>query len=146
MAYKIPEETTPRCLECGNLLNRYDRSDKKFCCPSCKDKYHNDRKNPSRHLIRSTTAALLKNHDILDRLWETGFRMMDTESLRRRGFDTSLVTGVRRGRSGLIYECFDYVYRLSENRIFSINRVLSVDKVENVSLNLRPVENNQFTK
>ena len=58
-----------RCMECGEPLGEYGRSDRKFCSPHCKDGYNNRKRHYLRGVRMRVETALSRNHSILERLF-----------------------------------------------------------------------------
>jgi len=115
-------ETQTACLQCGDKIV-YGRADKKFCCPACKNKYHNKLSSQSKQARQMTVKLLEENYKILENLLRAGISSILIEDIEGLGFTTKLFTSSHRGRRGSIYYCFDIGYRMSEARLFRIERV-----------------------
>ena len=72
MKYKL-DENAACCLECGDPLP-YGRSDRKFCCPACKNRHHNREARQWRSRYATVIGILQKNHDILNHLIQIGVK------------------------------------------------------------------------
>lgn len=118
--YRI-EERGRRCLECGDEMVE-GRSDRKFCCTSCKNAYNNRRSHELRAVRIRVGAILERNHDILLKLLSMGLKSMDIVSLTRMGFNTHYCTSSEKVLSHEIRWCYDVRYSISATRIFGIER------------------------
>ena len=134
MGYKIVERRTPVCIECGDRI-RYGRSDKKFCCDSCKSAHHNRVSKASRNIRRKIQRMLNRNYEILDSLLKADVTASDMMELMSMGFTPGLYTSCRkhvcRQHSHNEYVCFDIKYRMT------MNRVSCISKLQNVSVPLQ---------
>ena len=83
------------CLECGDEI-RYGRSDKKFCCEECKNRWHNRQSQGSRHFRQKVTSALEKNYIILDALRKTTLRGIPVSDMESMGFRREFFTSFRK--------------------------------------------------
>lgn len=112
----------PVCLECGHKI-RYGRTDKKFCCDSCRNKYNNAQIKAGRTYKRRVLKALSGNYEILDRLVKAGVSSMDLFELVNLGFVLDTVTSHRKFRNHDEYACFDIKYIMTPSRISSITKI-----------------------
>mgnify|MGYP002518173252 FL=1 len=119
--------TTPVCLECGHKI-KYGRSDKKFCCDTCRSRYNNSQVRAGRAYKRRVMKAIAGNYDILDRLHRAGVKSIDLFELVNLGFVLDAVTSHRKVRHRDEYACFDIKYIMTPTRISGITKI---------SLNLR---------
>ena len=71
MEYPKIVRQIPKCLECGHKI-RYGRTDKKFCCDKCRNRYNNAQVKEGRAYRRRVMKALSGNYDILDSLVKAG--------------------------------------------------------------------------
>lgn len=124
---KTVERRISVCLECGHKI-KYGRSDKKFCCDTCRSKYNNSQVRAARAYKRRVMRALEGNYDILDRLHGSGITSMDLFELVNLGFVLDMVTSHRKVRHHDEYACFDIKYIMTPTRISGITKI---------SLNLR---------
>ena len=109
------------CLECGHPL--VGRTDKKFCCGDCKNRYHNRERNAIRRFRNKTMADLETNYRILEWAVDTGSTSIPLEILDRMGFNPGCVTFHGQGEKGHTeYGCFDIRYYQSGSKIFNIRR------------------------
>ncbi|MBO4446747.1 MAG: hypothetical protein J5764_01320 [Bacteroidales bacterium] len=123
MEYKLRNEDDNLCLECGKEI--YGRTDKKFCCQSCKNEWHN-RNNATYRLVRNKTiTALGRNHKILEDLIEEGIESIDELELRQMGFRPEFLTSsnIHDRRTLKEYACYDIVYCVGGGRISKIRRI-----------------------
>lgn len=111
-----------QCLECGSPLG-YGRLDRKFCCPSCKNRWHNERRHPGRDRVVARVMRILEtNRDILARLVRMGIRELDRRTLLQLGFNPDYFTSFQWvGRRRQLYSCYDYTYELTPSRIKRIS-------------------------
>lgn len=122
MEYELEElEDISRCLQCGCAIEYGGRSDRKFCSPGCKNRYHNYRRSRRRDVAqRSVMGALEKNYEVLDKLIMMDVKSLDRVTLAYMGFDPAFSTSYcRLGRRSL-YTCFDISYELTASRIKKI--------------------------
>ena len=121
MSYKILNEGTGICLECGAPFS--GRSDKHFCSLSCKNAYHNRAQQTKRRHRSDILAALSGNYGILESLLKEDRTSARLEELATLGFNPAYVTGHRRGRfSHDEYACFDILFCRTDTRIFNVRR------------------------
>lgn len=115
------------CLECGHKI-KYGRSDKKFCCETCRSRYNNSQVRAGRAYKRRVMKSIAGNYDILDRLLRAGIKSVDLFELINLGFAVDTVTSHRKVRHHDEYACFDIKYIMTPTRISGITKI---------SLNLR---------
>lgn len=121
----------PVCLECGDKI-RYGRTDKKFCCEECKNKYYNELAKGSRAYRRKVVNRLSRNYRILDQMLKAGEPSVELTDLMSLGFSPDAVTGYHKNRFKTDeYWCFDIKYKMTDSRVYSIS------KLKNVSLHLQ---------
>ena len=121
MVYK-EDEQRGRCLECGDVLP-YGRSDMKFCCVTCKSRYHYVNSGHLKGLRLRTIGALDRNHGILMSLLEKGVTSMNIPDLAQMGYRFDCVTSYHKVRNHNEYRCYDIKYYLSESRLFGLSKV-----------------------
>ena len=126
MEYKKYERHIPVCLECGDRI-RYGRTDKKFCCEECKTKNYNERVKRSRMFKRRVMNALMRNHEILEKLMRADVDSIDLLSLTSMGFSPSLMTSFRKCGKHDECSCFDIRYIMTGTRIYSISKIENFD-------------------
>jgi len=118
---KQNEETKANCLECGTELE-YGRTDRKFCCPTCKNRYNNRKYYDIRSLHTRIRGILEKNYTILDKLIKLDISSMDMGDIVQWGFNPEYSTGHRKVRGHNEYRCYEIKYLISSSRIFNIER------------------------
>lgn len=103
-----------KCLECGDSI--VGRSDKKFCCDTCRNAYHNTLNRDTNNLIRNTHNRLRKNYRILQNLNSNGKTKVTKTALLQQGFAFDLLTGLQITESGKTYRfIYDIGYLPLEN-------------------------------
>ena len=112
----------PVCLECGDEI-RYGRTDKKFCCPACKNKYHNKLYHTSRSAKRRILGALDRDYSVLEKLRRLDIRSISLGDAAQMGYNKEFVTSWHKVGGHDEYRCFDIKYCCSESRLFRIERV-----------------------
>lgn len=119
---KYDEEQRGRCLECGDVLP-YGRSDMKFCCVSCKSRYHYVNRGHLRGLRLRTIGALDRNHEILESLLGEGVTSINVPDLAQMGYRFDCITSYHKVRNHNEYRCYDLKYFMSASRVFGLARV-----------------------
>ncbi len=117
------EQSAGRCLECGSPLAYGSRTDKKFCCGECKNRWHNRRVRSSRVFRMRVISSLEKNYRILSDLLKAGVNMIPVTTLGQMGFDFSHITGYRKGRKSTEMWCYDISFTITETVVKSIARL-----------------------
>ena len=125
--YPVAEEPSA-CLECGDPII-YGRSDRKFCCERCKNKWHNRQNASSYNIRRRVRSVLVRNYKILEDLLDRDTPDLDTAELLAMGFNPSYFTSVRKIRRHFEYQCFDIRYFMTPLRIRDISRLMYYGKV-----------------
>ena len=115
-----------RCMECGEPLGEYGRSDRKFCSPHCKDGYNNRKRHYLRGVRRRVETALSRNHSILERLLEEGRTSAQLADLVQMGFKTDYVSSFRKAGGRDVVWCYDIKYVLTPTKVMRIERLSSV--------------------
>lgn len=118
-----------KCLECGNNI-KYGRSDKKFCCEGCKNKFNNRRKSVMIRLQSRVIHSLDKNYQILDKLLRSGADSVMLPDALQWGFNPEYMTSCTRSRMRTIYRCYDIKYCKSDTRLFNISRIPQSPMIE----------------
>ena len=119
----------PTCIHCGEKI-KYGRTDKKFCCDTCRHNHYNEQNKSGRAFRRKILSQLMTNYQILDNLFRSEVQSVDLIDAVTMGFVPGLVTSYRRVGKHDEYCCFDIKYIMTKMRIYSIS------KLENVSLPL----------
>lgn len=111
------------CLYCGREMPA-GRPDRKFCCVTCKNRYHNRHKYPCREQVEQRIFRILeRNHAILDKLLRLGIHSLDLMTLSQLGYNKDYVTSYRKQGIRNEYLCFDVRYELTPSRIKKIVRI-----------------------
>lgn len=110
------------CLECGDRIV-YGRSDRKFCCDACKNRFHNRRSGNSRHYRQRIHSALERNYFILDSLRRTSLRNIPMSDLVNMGFSREYFTSYSGNASEETYMCYDIRYCVVKDIVISIVKV-----------------------
>ena len=121
--YKLSNDEEGRhCLECGEPL--YGRPDKKFCSISCRSKYHGALRRWHNTLYATTLENLNRNYEILDHMYKLHGKGCSMEELSAMGFRPDFVTHkVEKIGKHLEYRCFDFVYNMSDSKLFNLRRL-----------------------
>ena len=97
------------CLRCGEKI--VGRIDKKFCCDSCRNDYHNALRRQSDKELRPLVNILKRNQKILENQLHSGIRTIPENVLRLKNFDFTHFTSVRwRPFRHTIYYIYDIGY------------------------------------
>ena len=105
MSYRKSQDPVPTCLECGRVV--YGRSDKKFCSPGCKDRWHNRKMHVYNKMRLKIMNALDRNYTILTRLLSQGIHTIDRVDIVQLGFRLDCVTSYRKVNRHDECRCFD---------------------------------------
>lgn len=118
----IEEDVGTYCLECGEPI--YGRSDKKFCGVACKNRWHRGSDTRLRNIMSPTLAALTSNYGILENLFLLDIHSCPLTRLEEMGFRQEYVTQkVEKNKKHLEYRCFDFIYCLSQSKLFNLRRI-----------------------
>lgn len=115
--------TAGKCLECGSRISYGSRTDRKFCCDKCKNRWHNKRARNSRLFRIRVISALEKNYKILSDLIKMDVDMVPVTVLGQMGFDFSHITGYRKVRKSTEMWCYDISFIVTETLVKSISRL-----------------------
>lgn len=126
---KRPEEDAQHCLECGGEI-AYSRKNKKFCSDGCRVRHHNHHHRFLRHYKRMVMTILDRNYEILDDLISRGVEAVWVADAIALGYNPAYVTSYRRHGKRVMCHCYDICYITTDNRMTSIS------KIQNFSLNL----------
>lgn len=113
------------CLEC--LEKMQGRIDKKFCSDSCRNAYHNKKRQPRSASVKMkrVNVTLARNRAILGEIATNPRRhkTASTFNLLLRGFDFSFYTHQMVDPKGkVIYFCYDIGYQfLNDSKIRILN-------------------------
>lgn len=116
------EEQAAHCLECGEPI--YGRADKKFCDCNCRNRWHSRLRSDQNPRLKTTLSILTRNYGILESIYDMHTASCPAEVLERMGFRQEYVTHspIKKGKH-LEYRCFDFVYNLSQTKLFNLRRV-----------------------
>lgn len=122
--YKIIEQTETgrsNCLECGSVL--YGRADKRFCCESCKNRYHNKRYQAERNLKLRVKTILDRNYAILSSLISEKIISVCRLDLQQMGFNIDYMTAFSKINKHECCSCYDITFVRTPSRIYDIRKV-----------------------
>ena len=122
MDYAANDDESHRCLECGEEIG-YGRDDKKFCCPQCKNTYHNKMARQTRAVKAKVQNVLDKNYSILERLLKHGITALSLAELKDYGFNISYFTSYSKNRRHDEFSCFDIRFIVMASSVISIWRI-----------------------
>lgn len=89
------------CLYCKQLV--VGRSDKKFCCASCRYEYNNQFRTDAEKPLQEVNQILRKNQSILKQLAPEGNSLVDKEVLLRMGYNFNHFTSIYITRQKQVY-------------------------------------------
>lgn len=121
--YKLIEEqnASESCLECGTAL--YGRPDKRFCCESCKNRYHNRRTQNLRNLKLRTRSILDRNYKILSDLLRDRKVSVNFAELSLLGYNREYVTSHHRVNRHDQCSCYDIVFTVTDSKICKLHKL-----------------------
>lgn len=122
MTYRTEELIRASCLQCGNEVPYGARSDSKFCCPACRNRYHNIRKNKIASLKNKILGKLETNYEILDICRQEGKEKVEIADLELMGFNRNYMTMSIKESNHRVCGCFDIFYRMNDVSIWKIDR------------------------
>ncbi len=123
--YKIigdSDTNGPSCLECGTTL--YGRANKRFCCESCKNRYHNKRYQAERNLKLRIKTVLDRNYSILSSLVSGNVYSVERQDLQLLGFNIDYMTAFSKIHNRECCSCYDISFIRTPTRIYNIHRKL----------------------
>lgn len=109
------------CLECGTAIPYGKRQDIKFCCPTCKNKYHNKRNTGPRNAKLRIAHILEKNYEILSEMLGLGDTAAQLSSLLVKGFNPMYSTCAYKQNRKDVRMCFDITYVVTSSRIYDLS-------------------------
>ncbi len=106
------------CKNCHGLV--LGRSDKQFCCDSCRIMYNNARYRNKYSTVNKIDRILRKNWSILDGLYSEGKVLVTHSDLHHLGFNFHYFTSCRScspddPTGPVTLSCFDYDYSILED-------------------------------
>jgi predicted nucleic acid-binding Zn ribbon protein len=104
--------TTKNCPNCHNnfILKRLNQ---KYCSDACRIQKNNERSRAFRELTKNTNHILAKNRQILS---ELEAEQLTEIELKIKGFKFGYVTNFISKPKSTEFICYDYGYRMIENR------------------------------
>lgn len=115
--------TSNNCLYCNAEL--IGRSDKRFCNPSCKSAYHNQKPNTDQAYIRTINSQLRKNRSALRTACPMGKATVRKDFLLKLGMHFKYHTHTWTGKAGQVYYfCYDYGF----SPVTDLNKVLIIQQ------------------
>lgn len=111
------------CKECGKPLPG-GRADKMYCGMSCRHRHSYKALLMGQEMRRNTIAVLDRNHSILSELLRRKVESVNLPELLFRGFNPDFMTCCRRKARYSECGCYDIVYNLTADRIFSITKIV----------------------
>lgn len=95
-----------------------------YCSEACRHRYSYKSMLMGREMRKSTMAALDRNHMILSELMRRRVKTVNLQELQLRGFNPDFMTCCRRKPRYSECMCYDIVYNLTADRIFSITKIV----------------------
>ncbi len=99
------------------------RSDKTFCCDSCRSEFNNRKSRTKLKYVNEIDRILRKNRSIIDNLYSEGHTSIEFSALHNLGFNFHYITSLKEGPSSsdpCIIGCFDYCYSILEDGTVSL--------------------------
>lgn len=121
MKYGYQIDREGKCLECGNKIV-YGRKDKKFCCQSCKNHYHNRVNYMALRMRDRVAAAIKENYRVLSWAIDTGRSNVPLNEMTMMGFNSAFYTSCKKTGRHVEYTCCDIVFCMSANKVYKIRR------------------------
>lgn len=106
------------CLSCDTPLS--GRLGKKFCSDQCRATYHNQHKSLEEKWIHRLNKILRKNRTVLKNLNPIGQSIVRIEVLEGMGFDFRFYTHQYQTKEHTYYFCYEWGYRILENKKVNI--------------------------
>ena len=116
------EDFKNHCLECGDEIAYGKRSDSKFCCPHCRQSWHNRNRSNMYRIKEKYDRIMENNYRILLHLYESHTYSIALPLLVEMGFRPEYATTAIHSRSSMMMSCYDINYRMSEQKIFFIKK------------------------
>lgn len=110
------------CPECGERFR--GRSDKKFCCDSCRANFHNRIYKKTEEASHKFNRILTHNRNLLRLYCKQGKRVVNLKSIRKEGFDPDFCTASRkRLLLPRLYYCYEFSYCLLQKHIVNLKKI-----------------------
>ena len=107
-------DTKRNCKRCGARF--VGRSDKIFCCDSCRNDYHNYLRRERNKGMNRVNSILSRNREIIRSLLSKGIESIDTRELSMLAFDFTHFTSMDKRILGrTCYHIYEYCYYYSAN-------------------------------
>ncbi len=113
------------CLECGTIF--YGRANRKFCCETCKNRYHNRHYQDIRNMKLRIRTILDRNYGILSGLLSENRLAADIAELSLQGYNPDYVTSFHKTGNRSKCSCYDIMFTISAGRIYNIRRTSVID-------------------
>lgn len=114
---------TRYCKECGEPLPD-SRTDRLYCSMACRHRHSYKSLLMGKEMRKSTITALDRNHMILSELLRKKVESINLQELQLMGFSSDFMTCCRRKPRYSECVCYDIVYNLTADRIFSITKIV----------------------
>jgi len=118
-----------QCAECGSAITS-GRTDKKFCCDSCRNTYNNRNKRIYQHYKLKVDNCLIRNHKLLDNLIRLGITEISMADFINMGFNPSFITSFKRSGCHMECCCYDISFILMDSKIIGIRHLAKLQGVE----------------
>ncbi len=103
-----------KCLSCGKKIK--GRSDKKFCCESCKNDYHNCNRSRKPAIFKLQRSAAKRNRSLLVNIEASGVEVISENELKKSGFNFEGLTGIKFvADKNLLLFCYEYMLQRNGN-------------------------------
>lgn len=116
------DERDSRCIECGDIIG-YGRTDRKFCCEKCKNRYNNRKNKIIRNLKLRIRNALERNYRILENLVRSGVPSIGLDEISMMGYHVEYSTSYHKAGKKNIYWCYDIKYVLTTSKLTNIVKI-----------------------
>lgn len=102
-------DTNRNCKRCGERF--VGRSDKIFCCDSCRNDYHNSLRRERNKGMNRVNGILSRNREIIRSLLSKGIGSINARELSMLAFDFDHFTSVDKRILGrTCYHIYEYYY------------------------------------
>lgn len=130
MRYKILEslQEEEKCLECGQVY--YGRTNQKFCCESCKNRFNNRKSQALRNTKLRIMTIIDRNYSILSKLVKEQRYSMSLFDLCTMGYNIDYMTSYCKISRHEHCGCYDISFIKTPARIYNIRRVEYEKQVE----------------
>lgn len=123
------QSDTNHCIQCGDpFTSTYGRTDKKFCCPECKNKFLYRQQSAQRALRRRTEVRIARNYELLRALIESGVKELALPEAKLMGIDPNYMTMCAPARTKLVCSCYDISYEIRAGKICKLSKMAPIDE------------------